>query len=281
MATEKISAKRQAQDGSVTRGLINLDISGQSVITRLIAGSGINITSSTGADSGTGEVTIESTVVMPVGSGNVIGPASAVADNFASFNGTTGKIIKDSGYAGGSFSLVSHDHDADYAPIAKGVTNGDSHDHVGGDGATIDHNTTSNLQGGTTNEYYHLTSAEHTQLTSGKRMLIFTVEGDLVVESAPFRFYNKTGITRTMTMVFLSVGTAPTGSGIWVDVNKNGTTIFTTQANRPYIDASAYTGQSTNLDITSLADGDYLTVDVDGIGTTIPGSDLAVHIIYS
>jgi len=29
--------------------------------------------------------------------------------------------------------------DARYAPLAKGVTNGDSHDHVGGDGAQIDH----------------------------------------------------------------------------------------------------------------------------------------------
>lgn len=29
--------------------------------------------------------------------------------------------------------------DARYAPIAKGVTNGDSHDHSGGDGAQISH----------------------------------------------------------------------------------------------------------------------------------------------
>jgi len=29
--------------------------------------------------------------------------------------------------------------DARYAPIAKGVTNGDSHDHSGGDGAQVDH----------------------------------------------------------------------------------------------------------------------------------------------
>lgn len=279
--TEQISAKRQAQDGSVTRGLINLDIAGQSVITRLVAGSGINIINSTGADTGTGEVTIESTVVMPQGSGNVVGPESAVADNFVSFNGTSGKIIKDSNYAPSSFSLASHNHDATYAPIAKGVTNGDSHDHVGGDGTTINHNTTSNLQGGTTDEYYHLTNAQHTQLTSGKRMMMFTVEGELVQESTPFRMYNKTGVTRTMSMVFLSVGTPPTGSGIWVDVNKNGTTIFTTQDNRPYIQSGAYTGFSTNLDVTSLADGDYLTMDVDGIGTTAPGSNLVVHIVYS
>lgn len=35
--------------------------------------------------------------------------------------------------------------DALYAPIAKGVTNGDSHDHNGGDGAQINHTTLSNI----------------------------------------------------------------------------------------------------------------------------------------
>lgn len=35
--------------------------------------------------------------------------------------------------------------DARYAPIAKGVTNGDSHDHNGGDGAQINHTTLSNI----------------------------------------------------------------------------------------------------------------------------------------
>ena len=36
-------------------------------------------------------------------------------------------------------ALATHDHDAAYAPIAEGVSGGDSHDHVGGDGAQIDH----------------------------------------------------------------------------------------------------------------------------------------------
>jgi hypothetical protein len=52
--------------------------------------------------------------------------------------------------------------DARYAPIANGVTNGDSHDHVGGDGAQIDHTGLSNLNSTT---YTHLTSANHTDLT--------------------------------------------------------------------------------------------------------------------
>jgi hypothetical protein len=38
-----------------------------------------------------------------------------------------------------AFATSGHDHAATYAPIAKGVTNGDTHDHVGGDGAQIDH----------------------------------------------------------------------------------------------------------------------------------------------
>jgi hypothetical protein len=35
--------------------------------------------------------------------------------------------------------LDDHNHDTAYAPIGEGVTNGDSHDHSGGDGAQIDH----------------------------------------------------------------------------------------------------------------------------------------------
>lgn len=34
-------------------------------------------------------------------------------------------------------ATIGHTHDATYAPIAKGVTNGDAHDHAGGDGAQI------------------------------------------------------------------------------------------------------------------------------------------------
>lgn len=35
------------------------------------------------------------------------------------------------------YSVLAHDHAATYAPIAKGVTNGDTHDHSGGDGSQI------------------------------------------------------------------------------------------------------------------------------------------------
>lgn len=42
-------------------------------------------------------------------------------------------------------SATTHDHAATYAPIASGVTHGDSHDHSGGDGAQISYENLSNL----------------------------------------------------------------------------------------------------------------------------------------
>jgi hypothetical protein len=69
--------------------------SGQAVVTRLIAGTNISLVSS-GADSGTGDVTISSTAS---GTGNVVGPGSSVTSNLASFGDTTGKLIADSGVA--------------------------------------------------------------------------------------------------------------------------------------------------------------------------------------
>lgn len=42
-------------------------------------------------------------------------------------------------------SATTHDHSGTYAPAANGVTNGDSHDHSGGDGAQISYSTLSNL----------------------------------------------------------------------------------------------------------------------------------------
>lgn len=40
-----------------------------------------------------------------------------------------------------------HNHDSAYAPIAKGVTNGDSHNHLGGDGGTISYSSLSGIPG--------------------------------------------------------------------------------------------------------------------------------------
>jgi hypothetical protein len=85
--------------------------------------------------------------------------------------------------------------------------------------------------------------------------------------------------TLTIVKVKAVVKTAPTGAALIVDVNKNGTTIFTTQENRPQIAAGATSGDSGTPDVTSLVEGDKLTVDIDAIGSSVAGADLTVEVV--
>lgn len=80
----------------------------------------------------------------------------------------------------------------------------------------------------------------------------------------------------TIVDVRTAVGTAPTGAAVLVDVNKNGTTVFTTQANRPSVAAAGNLSSAAVPDVVALAAGDYLTVDVDQVGSTVAGADLTV-----
>lgn len=105
----------------------------------------------------------------------------------------------------------------------------------------------------------------------------FTQLGTVPVGVGTTKVYNDSGKTLTIKFVRASVGTAPTGASLIVDVNKNGTTLFTTQSTRPTIAASGTTNKTTPQ-VTTWADGDYLTVDIDQVGSTIPGSDLTVTI---
>jgi hypothetical protein len=85
--------------------------------------------------------------------------------------------------------------------------------------------------------------------------------------------------------VTLAITTAPTGRALIVDVNKGSgsgaaTTIFGTAANKPTIAAGATrdVSPSTDASVTTFASGDYLTIDIDQAGSTVPGSDLTVTI---
>lgn len=94
-----------------------------------------------------------------------------------------------------------------------------------------------------------------------------------------FAEYLQAGYAFVIDEVRVHLGTAPTGAAFLVDVNINGTTVFTTQANRPSVAISG-------TDATSgVADGgqagaknDRVSVDVDQVGSTIAGSDLTVMV---
>lgn len=77
------------------------------------------------------------------------------------------------------------------------------------------------------------------------------------------------------------VGTAPTGATLIVDVEKDGVTIFTTQANRPVVPiAGTESPVSARPDVTQVAAGEVLALQVDQIGSTVAGADLDVSIQF-
>lgn len=107
----------------------------------------------------------------------------------------------------------------------------------------------------------------------------FSKGGVLATATGTHRIYNDTGRTLTILAVRASVGTAPTGAAIRVDVNKNGTSIYaTTQANRPNIAVSTNTDLGETPDTLTIANGEYFTIDIDAVGSTVAGSDLTVVI---
>lgn len=104
---------------------------------------------------------------------------------------------------------------------------------------------------------------------------VFTVPGVLSVGQGRAKIVYPGAVT--LSKVRATVGTVPLGSEIIVDVNKNGTTVFTNQANRPKI----YAGQSTVVaipNVTVISPEDYLTVDIDAVGSVFAGENLTVQI---
>jgi len=78
----------------------------------------------------------------------------------------------------------------------------------------------------------------------------------------------------------LCVNTAPTGADGIMDLNKDGTTLFTTQGNRPTVSAGNQDGTAATPDVTACAAGTVLTADIDQVGSTLPGSDWTLVVRY-
>lgn len=108
------------------------------------------------------------------------------------------------------------------------------------------------------------------------RIFTFSVPGSLSVGSQPVRLHAPWDCT--VANVTATVGTAPAGADLIVDVNKNGTTIFTTQANRPTIAAGTQDDLSSTPDVVSIAEGNVLTIDIDQVGSSTAGADLIVQV---
>lgn len=114
-----------------------------------------------------------------------------------------------------------------------------------------------------------------TQITANRiETIVLSRPGALVVAAGVL----KLPLSGSYTLVDyrVRVGVAPTGAALIVDVNKNNVTLFTTQSARPTVAISGFLATTTAPAITTFVDGDYISIDVDQIGSTIAGSELVV-----
>lgn len=135
-------------------------------------------------------------------------------------------------------------------------------DHRAGDGGIFPAGAVSAGGGGTTCIPIAV-SDETTALTAGTAKVTFRM---------PYAM--------TLTAVRASVTTAPTGSVLTVDINEAGTSILSTKLT---IDAGEKTSTTAAtpavISDTALADDAEITIDIDGVGSTVAGAGLKVYLI--
>lgn len=104
----------------------------------------------------------------------------------------------------------------------------------------------------------------------------FHVHGTVSTGVVAYRLHAPAAMT--IQNVTASVGTAPTGDDLIVDVNRNGSSIFTTQANRPTVAAGEQDELSAVPDVVTLLADDLLEIEVDQVGSSVAGADLVVTV---
>jgi hypothetical protein len=109
-------------------------------------------------------------------------------------------------------------------------------------------------------------------------MTLGTMEGELSVLASPLKIYNLYGMDRTITKVFLSVGTAPTGDDLIVDVLVDGVSIY--PGDECVILNGEDTGVTTLISSPIWSMNSYLTWEILQVGSSTAGEDLVVHIVH-
>lgn len=118
------------------------------------------------------------------------------------------------------------------------------------------------------------------QAPARKSQVYFTFYDVLEAGSIPVRFYNRTGTARAIQQVHLYCTTPPQGADIIVDVLMDGISIFADNAHRPRVAANNYSGYSTQIGTETWAHDSYLTCNLVQVGSSYPGSDLVVSVVY-
>lgn len=112
------------------------------------------------------------------------------------------------------------------------------------------------------------------------RQFTVTIPGTLAIGIVGGRWYNKTGGAITISSLTAAVGTAPTGAALIVDVFINGSTIFPGGIGRPSIPAAGFISPAATPTAVAIPADGYLTVSVAQVGSSIPGSDLILTVVF-
>jgi hypothetical protein len=108
------------------------------------------------------------------------------------------------------------------------------------------------------------------------RQIAATFSGPLIAKTGSLRWYPEAACTLVSCTAF--VGTAPTGAALVVDVNKNGTSVLASPLS---VAAGTNSSSVTTPTTTAMTATDYLIFDIDSIGSTEPGRDLTIRVIYT
>lgn len=110
----------------------------------------------------------------------------------------------------------------------------------------------------------------------------YSMAGPLALGVGTFRIYNDTDKTWRITSVRATVGTAPGGASVIIDVNKNGTSIFAGSSEQPTLVPGMTTIRRLSFATSTVAPNEYLTIDIDNVGSAgTTGSDLTVQIVVT
>ena len=102
---------------------------------------------------------------------------------------------------------------------------------------------------------------------------LFTYAGVLTVQANALRSYAPRDCE--LTRVVLSLAEPSTGAPVIIDVNKNGSSVFATPPSIPAGEHLLVVDLPTPVPMTGLTD--YLTVDVDQVGSTAAGTGLVAQ----
>ena len=109
----------------------------------------------------------------------------------------------------------------------------------------------------------------------------FSVYGNLATFVGDFKIYNDSPSNKTIYSVRSSVGIAPGGTPVIVDILNSGSTIFTSTKCNINV-ASLTSGSVTGFNsLATVTPGQYLTMSITQVGTTTAGADLLAQVTWS